>query len=210
VTARSGHRTHPPLVELRPTRRVPSRMGRTSTEIDHATRQFIEAQHMFFVASAPTKGHINLSPKGLDTFRILGPRQVAYADYTGSGVETISHLRENGRLTIMFCAFDGSPNILRLYGTGRAVEVGDPEFASLAPRFNAGPGVRAIIVLDVTRVMDSCGFGVPLYDYRGERDQLTAWSDKKGEAGVREYQAKKNASSLDGLPGLKSATPSRS
>lgn len=180
-------------------------MGHTTSEIDAPIREFIEAQHMFFVATAPVNGHINLSPKGLDSFRILSPRQVAYADYTGSGVETIAHIRENGRLTIMFCAFEGRANILRLYGTGRVIEVGDPDFATMLPQFNVGAGVRAIIILDISRVMDSCGFGVPLYEYRGQRDQLTAWAEKKGEAGVREYRGKKNASSLDGLPGLKSA-----
>jgi hypothetical protein len=182
-------------------------MGRTLTEIDAATRDFIKAQHIFFVATAPSRGHINLSPKGLDTFRILGPRQVAYADYTGSGVETIAHIRENGRLTIMFCAFEGRANILRLYGTGRAIEAGTDEFAALSPQFEAGEGVRAIIALDITRVSDSCGFGVPLYEYQGERDQLEAWACKKGESGLREYREKKNAVSLDGLPGLKSVAP---
>jgi hypothetical protein len=182
-------------------------MGRTANEIDTPAREFIEAQHMFFVATAPTRGHINLSPKGLDTFRILSPRQVAYADYTGSGVETIAHIRENGRLTIMFCAFEGRANILRLYGTGRVIEPADPDFPQLVPRFGAAPGVRAIIILDITRVSDSCGFGVPLFDFRGHRDQLQSWADKKGDAGLHEYRAKKNATSLDGLPGLKSFTP---
>ncbi len=182
-------------------------MGRTSPDIDDATRRFIQAQHMFFVATAPRNGHVNLSPKGLDTFRVLGPRQVAYLDFTGSGVETIAHLRENGRLTIMFCSFDGSPNILRLYGQGRAVEPADPEFGALIARFPPAPGVRSIIVLDVDRVSDSCGFGVPLYEYRGERDQMKAWAEKKGEAGVREYQGKKNAASIDGLAGLRSVAP---
>ena len=177
-------------------------MGRTLTEIDDATRRFIQAQHMFFVATAPASGHINLSPKGQDSFRVLSPTRVASADYTGSGVETIAHVRENRRLTIMFCSFEGSPNILRLYGLARAVEPGDAEFESLAREFQIGPGLRSIIVMEVTRVADSCGFGVPLYDYRGERDQMRAWAEKKGPSGVREYQEKKNRVSLDGLAGL--------
>lgn len=181
-------------------------MGRTLTTIDDATRRFIQSQHMFFVATAPANGHINLSPKGLDTFRVLGPNQVAYADFTGSGVETIAHLRENGRITIMFCAFDGGPNILRLYGKGRFVEPTDSEFKALAAQFNVNSLLRAIIVIDVSRVSDSCGFGVPLYDFKGHRNQMCEWVEKKGETGVREYQQRKNAHSLDGLPGLPSVT----
>lgn len=182
-------------------------MGQPRIEVDEAARQFIAKQRLFFVATAPASGHLNLSPKGLDSFRVLTPRQVAYADYTGSGVETIAHLRENGRITIMFCSFEGSPNILRLYGTGRAVEPADPEFPALAASVPTGPGLRAFIVVDVTRVTDSCGFGVPLYEYKGERDQLRGWAEKKGAAGVLDYQRKKNALSLDGLAGLRSVTP---
>jgi hypothetical protein len=120
---------------------------------------------------------------------------------------TIAHIRENGRLTIMFCSFEGSPNILRLYGKGRVVEPHDPDFASLTSQFPETPGLRAIIVLDITRLSDSCGFGVPLYEFMGHRDQMAAWADKKGADGVREYQHKKNALSLDGLAGLRSVTP---
>ena len=199
-----------PLIAICPPR-LPSAMGRTTPDIDDQVRQFIQSQHMFFVATAPRddRGLINLSPKGLDTFRILGPRLVGYADYTGSGVETIAHIRENGRLTIMFCAFDGRANILRLYGRGRVVERADADFAGLAATFDVREGVRAIVLLDVTRVSDSCGFGVPLYEFRGQRDQLPAWASKKGEQGLIEYQAKKNTTSLDGLPGLKSFAPPR-
>lgn len=182
-------------------------MGKTYTEIDPALADFIRAQHLFFVATAPLTGdgHVNLSPKGLDCLRILAPLQVGYLDYSGSGVETIAHTRENGRMTIMFCAFDGPPRILRLYGRGRAVEPQDVEFAELVPRFAPAAPVRSIILLGVTRIQDSCGFGVPLYEYQGEREQLVLWSQRKGVDGLREYHAQKNATSLDGLPGLRAA-----
>ncbi len=181
-------------------------MATPRTEIDAAVRQFIQAQHLFFVASAPLSGgHVNLSPKGLDTFRILGPSRVGYADFTGSGVETIAHTGENGRLTIMFCSFEGKPNILRLYGRGRAIEPTDAEFPALLPQFAPPSPPRAIIVLDITRITESCGFGVPLYQYQGERDQIQQWAERKGPEGIRAYQCQKNALSIDGLPGLKSA-----
>jgi hypothetical protein len=177
------------------------------TEIDAKATDFIAAQRMFFVASAPLAalGHINLSPKGLDTFRILSPKLVGYLDFTGSGIETIAHIRENGRLTIMFCSFDGSPNILRIHGRGRFLEPPDSGFSDLRPNFPEAEGVRAIILLEVARVADSCGFGVPQYTFTGHRDQMAAWAKKKGPEGLAEYQANKNATSLDGLPGLPSA-----
>ena len=185
-------------------------MSKPRAEIDAAAEAFIQAQQMFFVATAPlsASGHVNLSPKGLDSFRILGPSQVAYADYTGSGVETIAHIRENGRLTIMFCAFEGKPNILRLYGRARVIEPDDPEFAPLLEQTRFAPPLRSIIVLDVTRLTDSCGFGVPLYDYKGQRDQIALWCDRKGPDAVRAYQQDKNATSIDGLPGLRWASES--
>lgn len=187
-------------------------MSGSRAQIDDRARAFIGSQHVFFVATAPLSadGLINLSPKGLDTFRVLSPTRVAYLDFTGSGVETIAHIRENGRLTIMFCAFDGPPNILRLQGRGHAVERDDPAFDALVREgwgegYAPSPGVRAIIVLDVRRVADSCGYGVPLYAYTGEREQMTAWCARKGPEGVRAYQRAKNQTSLDGLPGLDSA-----
>ncbi len=180
-------------------------MGKTHTEIDTALRAFIERQHLFFVATAPAarSGHVNLSPKGLDLIRVTGPREVAYLDCIGSGAETIAHVRENGRITLMFCAFDGSPNIVRLYGAGEVVEPQDPPFEPLLGLFGQVPGARAIIRVRVQRIADSCGFGVPLYDYRGQRSQLTAWAGKKDANGLRAYQRQKNASSLDGLPALR-------
>lgn len=186
-------------------------MGAHRTEIDAAAREFIAGQRLFFVATAPLSGdgHINLSPKGLDTFRVLGPKRVGYLDFTGSGVETIAHVRENGRLTIMFCAFAGPPNILRLHGRGRAVEPQEAEFAELLRVFGTTPGqaerdgIRAVVVLDVARVADSCGYGVPRYEYVGERDQIAAWAARKGVEGLAEYRKLKNARSLDGLEGLR-------
>ncbi len=181
-------------------------MGKTYPELDDGLRAFIASQHLFFVATAPRDGHINLSPKGLDSFRILAPRRVGYADFTGSGVETIAHLRENGRITIMFCAFEGKPNILRLYGSGRVVEPAEPEYATLLPQFNPPAQPRALILADLTRITDSCGFGIPLYDYRCERTLLPDWCQRKGPEGIAAYQQQKNAASIDGLPGLRSAT----
>jgi hypothetical protein len=180
-------------------------MAKTFTTIDARLRAFIEQQKMFFVATAPLRrgGHINLSPKGLEgTFAILDERTVAYLDLTGSGVETIAHLRENGRACIMFCAFEGPPRIVRVHGTGDVIEPEHEEFDALSAHFGDYPGVRAIIRIRANRISDSCGYGVPLYDYRGERDQLQRWAQRKGADGVAEYQRENNTESLDGLPGL--------
>lgn len=179
-------------------------MGKTRSMIDDEARRFIEAQHIFFVASAPLDpgGHVNLSPKGLDTFRILGPATVAYLDFNGSGVETIAHLKENGRIVLMFCALQGPPNIFRLYGLGRAVEPHQDEFADFAANFPAYETMRSIIVVELTRVTDSCGYGVPRFKYEGERDQLAAWARKQGPDGLQAYRERKNQVSIDGLPGL--------
>jgi predicted pyridoxine 5'-phosphate oxidase superfamily flavin-nucleotide-binding protein len=179
-------------------------MGRVRNEIDDTARKFIEAQKIFFVASAPldAAGHVNISPKGLDTFRILGPTTVAYLDFNGSGVETIAHLRENGRIVLMFCAFQGPPNIYRLYGHGRTVESHEPEFAELGANFSSFEHVRSIVVVEVTRVQDSCGYGVPLFQYEGERTQLQAWAKNRGGDGLKTYRAEKNRRSIDGLPGI--------
>jgi hypothetical protein len=181
-------------------------MGTTRSTIDDVTRRFIDAQKIFFVASAPldAAGHVNLSPKGLDTFRILDPATVAYLDFNVSGVETIAHLREkeNGRIVLMFCAFQGPPNIFRLYGRGHVVEPHDPEFPALATNFPPNDSVRSIIVVKVNRVTDSCGYGVPLFKYEGERPQLHAWARKQGPEGLQDYRQRKNKYSIDGLPGL--------
>jgi hypothetical protein len=173
--------------------------------ISDELRRFIEAQRVFFVASAPSGsgGRVNLSPKGLDTLRVLDERTVAYLDFVGSGVETIAHLRDNGRIVVMFCAFAGPPTIVRLHGRGEAIEPGDPRFESLAARFSAEPGVRSVILVHVERASESCGYGVPLYEYQGERAALGAWASKKGAEGLVDYQRKRNAESIDGLPGLR-------
>jgi hypothetical protein len=180
-------------------------LGKAYPELDDELRAFIAAQHVFFVATAPVSpdGHINLSPKGLDSLRVLGPRSVAYLDLTGSGVETVAHLRENGRITLMFCAFAGGPRILRLCGRGRAVEPGDAEWEELARKFPPHAGARSVVVLDVERIADSCGFGVPLYEFAGDRPQLEDWAGRKGAEGLARYKAEKNRASIDGLPGLR-------
>lgn len=181
-------------------------------EITPELSEFIARQHLFFVASAPLTphGHVNLSPKGLDSFCILSPRQVAYLDLAGSGNETSAHLRENGRITFMFCAFDGPPNILRLFGKGRTILPGHPEWDELSHQFalRDSDGVRQIIVADITRVQTSCGFGVPLYQYQGERDHLPKWVAKKGRAGIQTYIQKNNRTSIDGLASEYGADPS--
>ena len=178
-------------------------MAQTFDAISSKHRQFIEKQHLFFVASAATGSRVNLSPKGLDGLRVLDERRVAYLDLTGSGNETSAHLRADGRLTIMFCAFEGAPLILRLYGTGRVLPRGGAEYAELLGRHFDGqepPGARQIVVLQVDLVQTSCGFGVPLYAYEGERPSLIQWAEFKGEDGLDEYRREKNARSIDGLP----------
>jgi predicted pyridoxine 5'-phosphate oxidase superfamily flavin-nucleotide-binding protein len=179
-------------------------LGKVRSMIDDDARQFIEAQRVFFVASAPldAAGHVNLSPKGLDTFRILGPTTVAYLDFNGSGVETIAHLKENGRIVLMFCAFHGPPDIFRLYGHGRVVEPHEAEFAALAESFADHENARSIIVVELTRVTDSCGYGVPLFRYEGEREQLRAWARNRGPERLKAYREEKNRRSIDGLPGI--------
>jgi hypothetical protein len=168
--------------------------------------EFIAQQHMFFTASAPLDpaGRVNLSPKGIDTFRVLSDREVAYLDLTGSGNETASHLRENGRITIMFCSFepDGKPLILRLYGRGESVRPQDSAetWNELMAHFVPQVGQRQIIRVRIESVQTSCGFGVPHYEFKGHRDLLHKWAEKKGDGGLREYWGKKNRISIDGLP----------
>lgn len=179
-------------------------MAKTASSLSEAHQQFIQAQEMFFVASAPLDpaGHVNLSPKGRDTFRVLGATTVAYLDLTGSGVETIAHLRENGRIVLMFCAFQGPPNILRLHGHGRAITPDDVEFAALQKHFPDFASTRSIIVVEVSRVSDSCGYGVPLMQKQGDRPQMDAWACRKGPDGLKSYRQEKNRLSIDALPGL--------
>ncbi len=177
-------------------------MGKFYTAISKAHQDFIENQHLFFVATAPLSeiGHINVSPKGLDCFRVLSPDKCAYMDLVSSGNETSAHTLENGRITFMFCSFEGAPNILRLYGTGMTVLPGDERWGDFAPYFKIHQSTRQIIVADITMVQTSCGFGVPLYNYEGERSIHFEWAEKKGEKGLEEYIKEKNMESLDGLP----------
>lgn len=166
-------------------------------------RTFIDAQHMFFVATAPTDGgRVNMSPKGLESFAILDDHRVAYLDLTGSGAETIAHLRQNGRITFMFCAFDGKPNIVRLYGTGRVAWPGSDEFAAMAEHVPVQHGTRSIIVADIDRTSSSCGFAVPFYDFVSDRSQLDEWKDNRSQAELEAYWVEKNSVSIDGLPAL--------
>ncbi len=179
-------------------------MGKDYQEIDDRMAAWIGRQALFFVATAPLAedGLINCSPKGLDGLRVLGPRQIVYADMGGSGIETVAHLRENGRIVIMLCAFEGPPKIFRFYGRGRVVENGDEEYAALAEQFPHLPVIRNFIVVDVERIRDSCGYGVPTYEYKDERDSLHNWYEAKSEDEIEAYRREKNRESLDGLPGL--------
>jgi hypothetical protein len=182
-------------------------MGKVFATIDDSNQQFILAQPVFFVGSAPLnpEGHVNVSPKGLDSFRILRDSTVAYLDMTGSGIETVAHLKENGRITLMFCAFQGPPKILRLYGQGRVVEPQHEEFPDLEAHFPKYDGTRAIIVVEISRIADSCGYAVPLLKYEGDRDQLSAWARKQGPERLEKYRLEKNQESIDGLPGLENS-----
>lgn len=179
-------------------------MSKTYEQIDDELAAWIERQRLFMVATAPLagEGHVNCSPKGGDSFRIIDPWTVLYQDLTGSGVETIAHLRENGRIVIMFCAFEGAPRIVRLHGKGAVVTPTDSDFSSLAPSFPPNPGTRAVIRVKVTRISDSCGYAVPLFDYKSDRDTLDRWAEAKGAENLTAYREERNAKSIDGLPGL--------
>lgn len=177
-------------------------MGKLHEAITEQHKAFIEKQHVFFVSSAPlsSEGHINLSPKGLDCFRVLSSNRVAYMDLISSGNETSAHILENKRITFMFCSFDEEPYILRLYGKGYAVLPGEDDWKELAERFKIYSSTRQIIVADITAVQTSCGFGVPQYQYAGERNIHFEWAEKKGVKGLEQYMEEKNLYSLDGLP----------
>ena len=180
-------------------------LGKKYEGIDAAIREFIEGQQMFFVASAPldANGHVNVSPKELDTLRVIGPKTVAYLDLTGSGIETVAHVKENGRIVLMFCAFQGAPKILRLYGRGRVVEPGDAEFSEMRGQFPDHDGVRSIIVVELMDNDDSCGFGVPLFSLRrAARAARRMGTEGRARKGIKTYQQKNNRGSLDGLSGI--------
>lgn len=179
-------------------------MGKIYETITPDLVKWISEQKVFFVATAPLSadGHVNCSPKGGDALRVLGPREVAYADLTGSGIETVAHLRENGRIVVMFCAFEGGPKIIRLHGRGVVVAPGDSDFSRLEREFPPQVGLRTIIRVEVTRIADSCGFAVPFMDFVEPRNVLDQYSEKLGEEGLADYRARKNRVSIDGLPGL--------
>ena len=177
-------------------------MGKLHHSIKPPHEEFIEKQHIFFVSTAPLSGdgRVNLSPKGLDCFKVLSEKQVGYMDLISSGNETSAHTLENGRITIMFCSFDGAPNILRLYGKGFTVLPGTAEWEQYSPHFKLYPSTRQLIIADIDLVQTSCGFGVPLYEYTGERDIHFEWAEKKGAGGLLEYIQQNNLKSLDNLP----------
>ncbi len=180
-------------------------MGQVLECIDDKLREFIEAQHLFFVGTAPLEadGHINLSPKGhRNTFAVLDEHTVAYLDLTGSGAESLAHIRQNGRIVIMFCAFEGPPNIVRLHGRGTVHTESDENFDELGGRFPSIPGARAVVTVDVSRVSSSCGFAVPFFDHLGDRDLLEKWAQRKTDEELVNYRATKNKTSIDGLPAL--------
>ncbi len=179
-------------------------MGKVFDSIDEALVSWISAQPVFFVATAPLAGdgHINVSPRGHECLSILGPHRVGWVDYTGSGVETIAHLRENGRICLMFASFDRRPRIVRLHGRGTVALPGAPAYCEVVARHPAHPGTRAVIIVDVQRVSDSCGYGMPLMELAGERDLLRLNAEKKGPDGMASYRRLQNATSIDGLPGL--------
>jgi hypothetical protein len=177
-------------------------MGKFYNSISEAHAEFIRSQHIFFVATAPLAedGRINLSPKGLDCFRVLGENQVGYMDLISSGNETSAHTLENGRITFMLCSFEGEPRIMRLYGKGRAVLPGSEDWEVYAKHFTIYPSTRQLIIADIDLVQTSCGFGVPLFEYSGERDLHFKWAEKKGDDGLKDYIQDNNLKSLDGLP----------
>jgi len=176
-------------------------MGKVTDEIKTIHKTFIEKQHMFFVASAPLSenGHVNLSPKGMDSFRVLSPNKVAYLDFISSGNETSAHTLENGRITFMFCSFDGSPQILRLYGQGKVILHNMSEWNKISNNFELTSAVRQIIVADIHRVQTSCGFGVPIFEFKGQRVIHEKWADKMGNEKLEKYMIENNLVSVDGL-----------
>jgi len=184
-------------------------MSKLYEKLDDKLKAFIARQKMFFVASAPLSadGHVNVSPKGLDSFKIIDDTTVAYLDMGGSGIETQAHTKENGRITFMFCAFEGKANIVRLYGKAESFDFDHPDYASKRALFDHEGKARAVIVADIHRISDSCGWGVPFYEYKGDRDQLTRWIDNADEATWKAKRYKMNSVSIDGLPGLEGPGP---
>ena len=179
-------------------------MGKTYEQIDESLKTWLEDQKMFFIATSPlsSDGLINCSPKGHDTFRVLSPTVVAYQDLTGSGIETVAHLKENGRIVIMFCSFEESPRIIRLHGNGEVLEPGSQGFEEVGCHFPERTGTRSFIRITLSRISDSCGYSIPLYEYQGDREVLNKWAENKGKDGIAAYQREKNLRSIDNLPGM--------
>jgi len=175
-------------------------MGKRFNEIGDQRREFIEQQKMFFVGTADSDGRVNVSPKGMDSFKVMGDNRVVWLNMTGSGNETAAHLIENNRMTIMFCAFEGSPMILRLFGHSKVIHTRDGEWGSLFSMFRAMPGARQIMDMQVDLVQESCGMAVPLFDFNEQRDLLVQWADRKGDQGLHEYWESRNQVSIDGKP----------
>lgn len=175
-------------------------MAKFYTKITSRIEKFIEKQQLFFVATTPKNGRINLSPKGMDSFRIVNENRVLWLNVTGSGNETAAHILEDNRITIMFCSFEGAPNILRLYGTAKAIHPKDHEWRNLIDLFPKTPGTRQIFDIKIEGAQTSCGMSIPFYEYVGERNQLNDWASEKGDKGIEEYWKDKNQTSIDGLP----------
>lgn len=175
-------------------------MAERFLEITSALKKFIEQQKIFFVGTADLDGRVNVSPKGSDTLRVLDKNRVVWLDLTGSGNETAAHLIAKNRITMMFCSFDKKPMILRLYGSGRVLHTGSPEWGEFAELFSENIGSRQIFDINIDLVQTSCGYQVPFYEYKGERDTLDRWAEKKGRKGIEEYWEKNNKISLDGKP----------
>ena len=174
-------------------------MAEFYSQLTTGLQEFIAQQKIFFTATAPTEGRINLSPKGIDTFRYIDNTTVAYLDLTGSGNETAAHLHENGRITIMFCSFTKKPLILRLYGQGTVIDLNSDRASELGSLFSDFPGARQIILLNIESAQTSCGYGVPIFEFQEERQTLITWAKNKGERGIQKYQKQNNLKSIDGL-----------
>ena len=175
-------------------------MATMSAVLSEQHIEFIRAQKIYFTGTATADSRINVSPKGMDSLRVLDPERIAWLNVTGSGNETSAHVQADARMTVMFCAFEGPPMILRLYGRARVIHLNDPEWAAFYAQFKPLPGARQIFELAITHVQRSCGMGVPLMEYQGERGAIEAWAERKGDAGLQEYWALKNQTSIDGLP----------
>ena len=175
-------------------------MGQRYSELSDKLKRFIEAQKIFFVGTAAADGRVNISPKGMDSLRVLDNNRVVWLNVTGSGNETSAHVQENPRMTLMFAAFEGNPMILRLYGEAKVIHQTDPEWKECFALFDPLPGARQLFDLSIDLVQTSCGMAVPFFDYTCEREQLNTWANKKGKAGIRDYWREKNQVSLDGKP----------